>query len=272
MSHQKAAHLLITTLYTPQTMMKNDFLRKTLHWYIRFDTFVGIMSGTGTQLAHEWFEVQHRYFAEQCEAFPADLALKYEERFAWVRLTGLNMSQLIRRQAQGLISVEEFKSQLDLFHQRVLGFRDALHPMLTDRSKLVYDISNGRTRDPDDIVDPYEPNLLYGGDRFETNILLLDFYGFELIFNNQLASLQGKPDPAGARKCALKIGQTFEAMQYYEGSPPGIVLGMQAGLALAVLFLHQDEREIMWGRRKIATIEALGCVSSLRCLRKTLLT
>jgi hypothetical protein len=258
MSHQKAAHLLITTLYTPQSMMKNDFLRKTLHWYIRFDTFVGIMSGTGTQLGHEWFETQHQYFAEQCEAFPDDLSLMYEERFAWIRVTGFNMSQLVRKRSKGLVSEEEFMNQLDIFHRKILGFKDALNPRLTDQSKLISDISNGRQQDPDDVVDPYEPNLLYGGDIFDTNILLMDFTGFELVFNNQFAALQGKPDPTGARKCALRICQMFEAIQLYEHSPPGIVLGMQAGLAFAVLFLHEDEKSTMWARRKIATIEALG--------------
>jgi hypothetical protein len=258
MSHQKAAHLLITELYTPQAMMKNDWLRKTLHWYIRFDTFVGIMSGTGTQLGREWFDVQQKFFSEQCEAFPNDLTLKYEERFAWIRLTGYDMSQLIRKRGRGELSDEEFTNQLDIFHQKVLGFKAALDPALTDPSKLIRDISNGRIRSADDIVDPYEPNLLYGGEIFDTNILLMDWYGFELIFNNQLATLRGIPDPQGARNAALKICQVFEAIQFYERSPPGIILGMQAGVAFAMLFLHQDEREIMWGRRKFATIEAMG--------------
>jgi hypothetical protein len=258
MSHQKAAFQLITQLYTPETILKNDSLRKTLHWYIRFDTFVGIMSGTGTQLPREWFEKQHTFFLQQCHEFPNDLTTKYEERFAWIRLTGYDMSQLVRNRARGAISEENFFQQIDLFRQRLLGFRSALHPDLKDPSKLILDISEGRTRDPEDIVDPYEPNLLFGGDIFDTNILLLDFYGFELIFNNQLAALEGKPDPVGARNTALKICQTFEAIQFYSGSPPGIVLGMQAGLALALLFLRQEDKEIMWSRRKIASIEALG--------------
>lgn len=258
MSHQKAAYKLITQLYTPETIMRNDILRKTLHWYIRFDTFVGIMSGTGTQLPREWFQSQHTFFAQQCQELPNDLTAKYEERFAWIRLTGYDMSQLVRNRARATISEEDFFNKIELFHHRVLGFRAALHPALKDPSKLMPDISEGRMRDPDDIVDPFEPNILFGGDIFETNILLLDFYGFELIFNNQLAALEGKPDPIGARKTAMKICQTFEAIQEYSGSPPGIVLGMQAGLALAVLFLPQEEKEIMWSRRKIATIEALG--------------
>jgi hypothetical protein len=258
MSHQKAAYQLITQLYTPETMMKNDSLRKTLHWYIRFDTFVGIMSGTGTQLPREWFQSQHTFFSQQCQEFQNDLTAKYEERFSWIRLTGYDMSQLVRNRARGNITEDDFFKQIQLFHQRVLGFRSALHPALKDPSKLMPDISGGRNRDPEDIVDPYEPNLLFGGDIFDTNILLLDFLGFELIFNNQLAALEGKPDPIGARKTAMKICQIFEAIQQYLGSPPGIVLGMQAGLALAVLFLPMEEKEIMWSRRKIACIEALG--------------
>ncbi|KAF2433590.1 hypothetical protein EJ08DRAFT_60436 [Tothia fuscella] len=258
MSHQKAAFQLITELYSPEAMTKTDSLRKTLQWYIRFDTFVGIMSGTGTQLSRDWFEEQYSYFVRQCQDLPTDLTAKYEERFSWIRLTGYDMSQLVRNRAKGTIPEQEFFIKIELFQQRLQDFRLDLHPALKDQAKLLPDISGGRQRDPNDIVNPFEPNLLFGEDIFDTNILLMDFYGFELIFNNQLAALQGKPDPMGARNTAMKICQIFEAIQEYQGSPPGIVLGMQAGLALAVLFLPQEESEILWARKKIATIEALG--------------
>jgi hypothetical protein len=258
MSHQKAAYLLITELYTPQTMMKNDSLRKTLQWYIRYDTFVGILSGTGTQLGREWFEIQSSFYIQQAKEFPHDLTPKYEERFAWIRLTGYDVGQLVRSKARGAITEQDFFSQIDLFHQKVLSFRATLDPALTDPSKLVRDISGGRKPDQDGIVDPYEPDLLYGGDLFDTNILFMDFYGFELIFNSQLHAVQGRSDPIWSRNCALKMCQLFEAIQLYDRSPPGSILGMQAGLGLAVLFLRQEESEIMWARRKIATIEALG--------------
>ena len=91
-----------------------------------------------------------------------------------------------------------------------------------------------------------------------TNVLVHDLLGFELLFKNQLGTLQGKFDAIGLRHIALKMCQTFEAAMRYPESPPGIRIGMQAGLALSVLFLRADEKEIWWCRKTLAKIEANG--------------
>jgi hypothetical protein len=257
MSHQKAALSLITELYTPQSINANESLRKIFHWYIRFDTFVGILAGSGTQLGREWLEAQHNFYVKQCDQEPDEVYWKYEEKWAWIRLTGHTLSDLSKRKAQGTISDEELQQSFTSFEKEVTVLMDNIHPSLVDRSKLVKDFPT-RPDDFDSIVDPYEHDLLFGEDIFDTNVLMHDLYGYQALFKNQIGTFRGIFDAMEMRKLALKMCQLYEALKIYPGSPAGIQLGMQAGHALSVLFLRQDEKEVVWGRRTLAEIEAQG--------------
>jgi hypothetical protein len=257
MSHQKAALSLINELYTPQSINANESLRKIFHWYIRFDTFVGILSGSGLQISRDWLEAQHEFYIKQCIQEPDDVYWKYEEKLAWIRLTGQTLSDLGKRRAQNTISEEELRHSFVVFEKDVSALMDDLHPSLIDRSKLVKDFP-ARPHEFDSIVDPYEPNLLFGDDIFDTNMLIHDLYGYQLLFKNQIGTVQGIFDAVEMRTLALKMCQLYEALKLYPGSPAGIELGMQAGHALSVLFLRQNDKEIMWARKALAEIEAQG--------------
>lgn len=258
MAHQKAALALITTLYTPEKMNAHESLRKVLQWYARFDIFVGILSGSATQLDREWFSSHHECYKQKCEEFPDQIPWKYEERYAWIRLTGYDMRAFMRKRTQGELSDEEFENQLAGFDETIKNIDTSLDPMLMDESKKLADISEGRTRDPDDIVDPFEPNILYGDDLFDTNIVIHDLMGYKLLYINQVGVATGKHDPAMCREIALKQCQLYEAVTMYSGSPPGLRFGIQAGLALCLLFVRESEKEIWWARKQLAEIEEKG--------------
>lgn len=258
MSHQKAALSLITELYTPQKMLAHESLRKIFHWYTRFDIFVGIIAGKATQMGREWFLSQHDFYKQQCKDHPEVLAWKYEERFAWVRLTGFDMRQLMAKRTEGRISIEEFQRQLDVFDNIIRTLVLDLDPALVDPSKRILDISEGRPKDPDNIVDPFAPNLIYGGEHFDTNVLVHDLLGFELMYLTQLGMISGKADHAGMRDVCLRMCQIYEGSMLYSKKPHGAIFGMQAGLALSTLFLHPGDQETWWARRKLAEIEANG--------------
>lgn len=257
MRHQKAALALITKLYTPESINANESLRKIFQWYIRFDSFVGLLSGSGVQMSLDWIEAQHDFYVKQCSKEPDELYWKYEERWALIRLTGQTLSGLGKRRAQKAISEQEFKESFASCAKDVAALTDNLHPSLTDRSKLVKDYPP-RPDDFDSIVDPYEPDLLYGGDIFDTNMLIHDLMAYQTFFKQHIGTVQGIHDVVGLRKMALRMCQIYEALKLYPGSPAGIQLGMQAGQAFSVLFLRQNEKEIMWGRRTMAEIEAGG--------------
>jgi hypothetical protein len=258
MSHQNAALTLITTLYTPEKMLMHECLRKVLQWYSRFDVFVGILSGTATQLGREWFVSQFDFYQQQYKAHPGVLAWIYEERYAWARLTGYDLRTFMRRNAQGELSEEEFQEQLNVYDNIVENLYNDLDPLIMDPSKRVANICEGRTKDVDDIVDPYEPNILYNSELYDTNFVIHDMIGFELLYKNQVGVATGKFDIDTIRKICLKQCQLYEAATLWSESPPGVRFGMQAGLALCILFLRANEQEVWWARKQFAKIEMKG--------------
>lgn len=258
MNHQKAALALITTLYTPEQMCTHESYRKVLQWYARFDIFVGILSGSAIQLGREWFQSQVEFYKKQCTENKGELAWIYEERYAWTRLTGYDLRAFMRRRAAGEMSDDEFEEQLDIYDNLVETIYSSINPLIMEDSTRVEDISEGRTKSPDDIVDPFEPKVLFGGALYETNMVIHDMIGFELLYRNLVGVATGKFDNDAIRKTCLRQCQLYEAATMYSGSPPGVRFSMQAGLALSILFLRANEKEIWWARKAFAQIEANG--------------
>lgn len=260
MGHQKAAYEILTTLYSPQTIMQNETLRKILLWYIRFDLFVGFQSASETVLGREWFDACHDYYVQQLRINPHDLTLKYEERFAYSRLLATDVAILFSRKNKGLVSDEVFTAELADIDQRFLGFEQDIDPILLDPSALITDFTGAPPRHPDDIVDPYDHRLLYGGDLWTTNHLLLDFWSIDIMYKLQLTMVQRRPPPQEVVLRAYRTCQLFEAIELYPGAPPGAVIEARASFGIATLFLPKDERHITWFRRKFAKIEISGCI------------
>ncbi|OCL02839.1 hypothetical protein AOQ84DRAFT_303910 [Glonium stellatum] len=260
MGHQKAAYELLTTLYTPHTIMQNETLRKILLWYIRFDLFVGFQSASETVLGREWFNVCHDYYVQQLRTNPHDLTLKYEERFAYSRLLATDVAILFSRKSKGLMSDEVFATELADIDRRFSCFERDIDPILLDPSAQVKDFTGAPPRQPSEIVNPYEPGLLYSGDLWTTNYLLLDFWSIDIMYKLQLTMVQRRPPPPELIHRAYRTCQLFEAIELYPGAPPGAVIEAQASFGIATLFLPKDERHVNWFRRTFARIETLGYI------------
>jgi hypothetical protein len=258
MGHQMAAYQILTELFTPQTIVENDSLSMILQWYIHFDVFAGMLSGNGTILGREWFQAQHDWDLRQVRLKPDDLGLKYRERFSWFRVIAADIAIMFAKKNKNAISEEEFEAKCQVISEELGNWEDKLGPALRDPSKVVTDFSDAPQRDPEDIVDPYEPNRLYGGELFPTNYLTLQFLGLHLMYQHQLSEMRGRPRIPQMQELALRMCQLIEAIQYYPGSPSSILLGLQANLGMATAFLPQDEKHNMWARRKLADVEVLG--------------
>lgn len=260
MGHQKAAYQILTSLYSPQTIMQSETLRKVLLWYIRFDLFVGFQSGYETVLGREWFDVCHDYYAQQCRENPNDMTMKYEERFSYSRLLATDVAILFSRKMKGLVSDEAFAAQLVDINRRYTEYEQDVDPVLLDPNAFITDFSGAPPRNPDDIFDPYDKQVLYGGDQWTTNYLLLDFWAIDLMFKLQLSMVERKPPSKETVIRAYKTCQIFEAIEYYPRAPPGALIEAQASFGIATLFLPKDQRHISWFRRKFAKIEASGYI------------
>jgi hypothetical protein len=135
-----------------------------------------------------------------------------------------------------------------------------MDPALKDPHYLVMDFTGARPLEPDDIVNPYLPNVIYTGPLFVMNVVKIDWLSIDLMHRFQTAlSMKQQPGPE-VGEMAYATCQLFEAVEYYPNSPPGAVLGCQASLGMASLFLPKDQRHAMWTRRKFATVESHGYV------------
>ncbi|KAF1830038.1 hypothetical protein BDW02DRAFT_121907 [Decorospora gaudefroyi] len=260
MGHQKAAHDMLTRLYTPETITQSDFLLKVLLWYIRFDLFVGFQSGGESVLGREWYEAVHECYSQKVRENPDDIGMQYEERFASSRLVAKDSNDLFARAGKGQVSPQEFMIQLPLLKQRVESLQAALGPRLTDPSYKVHNMPG--KPDPEDIVNPYEPDVIWGGPLWTSNYLALDMWGIHFMFIISSSMALKQPLDPAVTKEAYKAVQFFEAVCAYPEAPPGALLEAQVSFAIATLFLPKDAKTVNWIRRTFAKIEASGYIYS----------
>ena len=260
MGHQKAAYEILTKLYTPQTIIQSEFHLKVLLWYIRFDLFVGFQSGGESVLGREWYTAVHDYYSQKSSEDPDNLALKYETRFAYSRLVAKESNDLFARKAKGLLSDEAFVEQLPKLAEKVHGLDQNIDPVLLDKENKVVDFSG--SPEQYDIVNPFEPNIIWDGPRWTSNYLLLDMWGIIFMFNVSMSMALRKPfDPKLTEK-AYQTVKVFEAVTRYPKAPNGAIVEAQSILAIATLFLPRDPKTVYWCRRTFARIEAAGYVEA----------
>ncbi|KAF2850531.1 hypothetical protein T440DRAFT_91013 [Plenodomus tracheiphilus IPT5] len=260
MGHQKAAFEMLTRLYTPQSMTESDFLLKVILWYTRFDLFVGFQSGGEAVLGREWYVAVHECYERKAAENPDDAGVQYEERFAYSRLVAKDSNDLFARTGKGLISPQEFMQQLPIMRQRVEGLQDDLCPALLDPTHKVHHIPG--EADPADIVNPYEPDLIWAEPLWTSNYLFLDTWGIIFMFNISASMALKQPLSPEVTKTAYQAIQVFEAMCAYPDAPPGTLLEAQVCFAIATLFLPRDAKTVSWCRRSFAKIEAAGYIYS----------
>lgn len=256
MGHQKAAFEMLTRLYTPQSITESDFLLKVFSWYIRFDLMVGFQSGGEAVLGREWYVAVHERYAQKVAENPEDVGMQYEERFAYSRTVAKDSNDLFARTGKGLVSPQDFMQQLPRLKEQVEGLQTTVFPKLLDPSYKVSCIPG--SAEPSDIVDAYEPNIIWKGPLWTSNYLCLDTWGIIFMFNISVSMALKQPlDPALA-KSAYRIIQIFEAMRTYPDAPPGTILEAQVCFAIATLFLPKDAKTVSWCRKRFANIEAAG--------------
>lgn len=256
--HQRAAHQILTDLFTPQTIMQDETRRKIIAWYIRFDLFAGMMSGGQTNLGREWFAACKEFYVRQAKDRPDDLGAKFEEFFSTSRVLATDVTLLIAAKARGEIGDEEFDSRAAELLSQYEVYGDTVGNAFNDPSNYVKNLPNAPPPSDSDITDYHDPNFLFGGELFTMNFVLLDYWAIELMFKYQLTTAQRHQSPEELVGIAFKKCKMIEALQYCDQGPPGVILGCQASLGIASLFLPKDQKHIDWCRRKFALIEQLG--------------
>ena len=247
---------MLLELYTPETIMETEVRRKILAWYARFDLFAGLMSGGQTRLGREWFDANDRYYATVARNNPGNIDLKIEAYIASHRVVAMDMAVLFAKLPRGAISMEDFLKENKVIADHLANWSNELDPALLNDQYRVIDF-NGKP-DPDDIVDPYQPGLLFRQPLWTVNYMIMDARAMNIMHQYQTAQLLQQTPPAHLAQLALEQCRSFEAIELWPESPPGAILPAQAGLGLAALFLPKDDKHTMWCRQKLAKVESMG--------------
>jgi len=258
MGHQKAALELLTKLYTPQSVMQTPMGRMVLQWYGRFDVFIGIMGSFGTVLPREWFKSSIEYYESQTAAEPTNLGWKIELCAAKLRLISMDMSDLFGRGARKEVTMEEYAAQYEQISDNLKNWKSSWDPALEDPTYLVTDFPADHSPDPNAIINPFEPGVLYRPPLFASAILTCEGHSIALMHGSQSAIDHSEETMKELRERAYAICRICETVEFWPSSPPGSLIILHPCLAIASLFVPRDARHHMWIRRKFALLEVMG--------------
>jgi hypothetical protein len=257
MGHQRAAFEIFTGIFTPQTATQTPLGRMCLSWYFRFDNFIAMMGGFPTSLPREYFDTMNNYFQNQVVSTPDRVEWRIAEQNSRLRIITWDMSILYARGSRGQIGSNDFNNEYDRLTRALVDWKESCDPILTDPEHLVQDFG-GRRPDPDDIVDPYQPGILYDKPIFATTLMMVEWNSIMIMHLTQSGHKtldQLLPDLS---RHAYEVCRYFETLELWSQTPKGVLTLIQACLQIASLFLPQDMKHQMWVRRKFAVLERLG--------------
>ncbi|KAF2223746.1 hypothetical protein BDZ85DRAFT_273907 [Elsinoe ampelina] len=262
MSHQRAAHEILTQLFTPENIMQNETRRKIISWYLRFDIVTGLISNNETVLGREWHHAVTEYYIRQEADRPADLGCIFEASIAKSRLLATDIALLFGRKGKGAITDEEFMSGLEELKQRVNKREEEITTAFADTRTYATDFPRAppACERKDAIVDSTAPDFLLSGDLSIWNVIQVDWWAIKLVFLGQLYQLDKSINPLTMVEISYNICRMFEAMEYGAPGSQSAILGAHASLGIAATTLPKDSRHASWCRRKFAVIERCGYV------------
>ena len=250
-------------LFTPQTVMQDETRRKIIGWYIRFDLFAANMGGGETKLSRDWFAASRDFYAKNSRDRPEDTVAQLERYFAESRLLATDIALLFAaKQKQSVSDVDFARKASDLLAQ-CAEFSEELETAFTDEASFVRTFPDTPPPSEDDIADYRDPNFLLDGDLFTMNFVKLDHSSIDLMLRYQLSMASREYNfQQELTEIALKKCKMIEMIQNYEHGPPGVVLGCQASLGIASLFLPKEPKYTNWCRGKYALMERKGYIQS----------
>jgi hypothetical protein len=245
-------------MYTPHTIVQTHESRILLGWYCRFDVYAGLVGSVEARLDREWLVAPQEYFARRVSDEPDNIRWKIEEAISSLRLIALDLSVLSGKVGKMEITIEQFVADNEGVAARIRSWKDNMNAALQDDTFLVKEFSRMSTPTAEDIINPYEPDVLWNRDLWPMNFVWMDWYSVDLMHRLQTAKvLQEAPrgDPSVPAYAACKI---FEAIARWPRSPKGSIVGSQASLGLSCIFLPRDERHHVWSRQRFALVERQG--------------
>ena len=238
--------------------MQDETRRKIISWYMRFDLFACMMSGGQPDLDREWFTAAYDHYTRQARDRPDDVGAKFEQYFSTTRLLAMDVTLLFAAKKKQEISDEDFAAKTVELLDEGARFGHELDNAFTDPSCFVKTFLKAPEPSADDITDYRDPHHLLDDELFTMNFVKLDWWATELMFKYQLSMAQRQQPSIELTEIAMKKCKMIDAIQYHVDSTGGTVLGCQASLGIATLFLPREPKYTTWSRRKYALMEQKG--------------
>lgn len=258
LGHQQAALEIFTNIFTPQTVMQTPVGRMCFSWYARFDGFMAFMGSFTPGLSKDWFHSMRNFFTQQMTRHPDGIKWIMADRSTRIRQISWQQALLYSKRNNGQLSNMEFAGEHDRLTAVLREYRQKWHPAIEDSQYLVRDFG-GQQPDPDDIVNPYEPGILYEEPLFSTTIAAAEWHSVMIMHLVQSPNLT----PAIFKELsehAYQICRYYETVQYSPHTPKGAMTQLQSVVQTAPPFLPKDAKHFDWIRRKSAYSESTGCV------------
>lgn len=257
LGHQKAALEIFTKIFSPQTVMQTPLGRMCFSWFARFDGFVAFRGSFPTGLSKDWFDAMRDFYRSQMARYPGDLNWIIADRCAHLRQISCQQCLLYARRNRGQISPSDYSKEHQRLTDALYDYRNSWDPAITDPNYLVTDFG-GREPDPDDIVNPYEPGILYDFPIFNSTVAAAEWHSV-IIMHTILTPNQTREEMfAEVQKHAYAICRYYETLQYWPHTPNGVMMQQQSVVQTASAFLPKDAKHLMWLRRKAAYCESTG--------------
>lgn len=233
----------------------------TLAWYTRFDNFVSIMGGFPITLSQDYIDCMIFYCQLRIAAKSDVITWKLVERTMRAKLIAWRMSFLYARGSRGQISRADFTVEHDRITQQLVDWRRNWDPDLTDPRFLVNDFGPVKA-DPDGIVNPYEPGVIYKEPLFGSTVANFEWHCMILTHRTLAMDTPRQDLFEELSEHALAAFQHYEAMTLWPAAPLGLTIIIQAAIPIAAIYLPQDHRHRMWVRRRFALSEQRGSVET----------
>lgn len=218
------------------------------------------MGGGETKLSREWFAACQEHYRRQSRDRPDDVPAKLEDLFSTSRLLATDSTLMFSAKKKEQISDEEFATKTRDLVQQYADFEHLLETAFSDSTNFIKSFPHAPPPSEDDITDYRDPNFLYNEELFTMNYVLLDFWAIDLNLKHQLTVAQQQTPTPEMTELALKKCKMIEAIERSGLGQKGALLGCQASLGIASLFLPKDQKHTDWARRKFAVIEQMGYV------------
>ncbi|EGX91188.1 C6 finger domain protein, putative [Cordyceps militaris CM01] len=263
MGHQRAALELLTKLFTPQTIMETRIGQICLTWFSRFDAAMSFLRTGQSKFPRDWLTEAATYYRERINDEPTELRWRAEERLTRLHIIRYDVSVLLSSVAEGEISESKFSEQHEHITTRLIKWRDTWDPMLTAPKYAVQDYSWRPATDPDDIIDPCEPGLLYNPPLISSTIALVEWHSLMILHMSLAKTVPREKLKGDQLRHGYALCQLFEALEYWPSTPRGILSSLGIPMVLVAFVLPRDMRHRTWLWRKLALLETMGTIQTM---------